>query len=62
YGANGGSYAGSTSGASGQGVTHNSHATGANGNTYAGTTTVTQDGVSHSGTCHDAYGNVINCR
>ncbi|UPG94619.1 hypothetical protein [Luteibacter aegosomatissinici] len=62
HGANGGSYNGSTTGATGQGITHDTDATGRNGNTYTGSTTVTKDGVSHSGTCADASGQPIPCR
>lgn len=57
-----GSYTGSTTGSDGT-ATHNSTITGASGNTYEGQTSVTRgQGVTHTGTCHDAQGNQIACR
>jgi|KBSMisStandDraft_5_1062788.scaffolds.fasta_scaffold470441_1 hypothetical protein len=60
-GAQGGSYNSSTSGATGQGITHNAQATGSNGNSYTGQTTVTKDGVTHTGSCSNAAGATIPC-
>lgn len=60
-GANGGSYDSSTTGATGQGITHDTQATGAHGNTYTGQTTVTKDGVTHTGSCSNASGATIPC-
>jgi hypothetical protein len=60
-GANGGSYNASTSGATGQGVTRDTHVTGANGNSYAGQTTISKDGLTHTGSCSNAAGASIAC-
>jgi len=61
-GANGGTYQGSTMGATGQGVTRTREVTGANGNTYNGQTTVSKDGITHTGGCTNASGQSIACR
>jgi hypothetical protein len=36
--------------------------TGANGNTYNGQTTVSKDGITHTGGCTNASGQSIACR
>jgi hypothetical protein len=61
-GANGGSYAGQTGGGTGQGVNHSSDGTSADGTSYDGSTTVSQDGAQHTGTCSNAAGETIPCR
>lgn len=59
--AKGGSYQGSTSKANGT-ATHDTSLVNANGASYTGQTSYTKgQGITHSGTCTDANGNVIAC-
>jgi hypothetical protein len=56
-----GSYAGSTSGASGQGLTHTTQLVGANGRSYEGETSISKTGITHAGSCSNAAGQAVAC-
>jgi hypothetical protein len=60
--ANGDTYSGQTTGGTGQGVQHGTNATTASGTNYDGSTSVSQDGATHSATCTNASGEVIACK
>ena len=56
-----GSYSAGTTTANGM-TRHTTSATNATGDTYQGQTTYTKgQGVTHTGSCHDAQGNEIAC-
>lgn len=59
--AQGGTFNGNSTWQNGQGFTHQGTATAADGKTYSGQTSITKDGVTRSGTCHDASGSVVSC-